>query len=145
MSEAEASPPFVFVLKGPGASAEFLQHTFRALDHFGILYEEADWNAAGLAARLQALAARGAFVVVFGTGVPYTDEHFACVPDDVPIIKVVNAPPDSGQFLTTTEFVTTAGFGVDGAVNAGLLAARILARGNEQLRTLLNTHPYPPS
>jgi phosphoribosylcarboxyaminoimidazole (NCAIR) mutase len=144
VSEAEVARPFVIVLMGPRADKEVLQHTFRVLNHFGIPYRMADWEDNGLP-NLLACADREGGVVVFGTGSAYTDEHYPLSADiSLPVIKFVTGfPQDSGQMLTSTPLVMMTGFGIPGAVNAGLQATRILASNNAALRNLLKTKPYP--
>jgi len=62
------------------------------------------------------------------------------------VIRVVtDSAPPPGRILTGTALVATVGFGVPGAVNAGLFAARILATSDAALRDLLTTKPYPVS
>lgn len=136
----------MIVVLGPGAQEEVLQHTFRVLNHFGIPFQVAHWNDSGLPALVEIHAARGPGAVVFGTAVPYTDEHSPLLPEGIfwPVIKVVtDSTLLSGQLLTGTEFVMMAGFGDNGAVNAGLQAARMLALSDPALRDLLKTKPYP--
>lgn len=135
----------MIVLLGPGAQEEVMRHTFTVLNHFSIPFQTVDWKDNRSLDLISDMAARGAGVIVLGTGFPYTDEH---LPEDIvlPVLKVITAhPPDSGQLLTSTSFVGTVGFGDDGAVNAGLHAARILALSDPALRDLLLTKPYVPS
>lgn len=89
--------------------------------------------------------AHGVGVIVFATGIAYTDEHLR-LPEDVivPVIRFITDPqPPPDQLLTATPLMASAGFGAPGAINAGLLAARILALSNAVLRELLRTRPYP--
>jgi hypothetical protein len=133
------------IVLGPGAKAEVVAHTTQVLCHYGIPFQEFDWRdfpgfLAGNPADLG--------VIVLMTGIAYTDEHVR-LPDSVviPVIRVVTdaSPPEQPeQVLTATGLLATTGFGVAGAVNAGLSAARFLAVGDAALRERLKAQPYPP-
>ena len=144
MSEPEVRRGSAAIVLGPGVQDEVVEHTRRVLNHYGILFTEVGWSGFP---DLLADTAHVPGVIVFATGVSYTDEHIR-LPDDVivPIIRVItdSAPPPD-QILTSTALMASVGFGVTGAVNAGILAAQILAVGDPELRDLLKTKPYPVS
>ncbi len=146
MSEPDVKRASAVIVLGPQAKDEVVEHTRRVLNHFGIHFKEVDW--CGLP-DLLAGDASGFGVIVFATGVLYTDEHIR-LPEalNVPVIRVVtDSAPPTAQIVTGTELVATAGLGVTGAVNAGLQAARILALSDTVLRDLLKTKPFdePPA
>ena len=142
MGQPPAGRHSALVVRGPGAKRDVVDNTLRVLKHFGIPTTEVDWR------DLQELIADGTAVacgvIVFETGAAYTDEHIG-LPEDItaPVLRVVtDESPPSAKILTGTWLVGTVGFGVDGAVNAGLNAARILAVSDPELRDLLKTKPY---
>jgi phosphoribosylcarboxyaminoimidazole (NCAIR) mutase len=143
MVEPESVRTSVLVVLGPGADAAVVAHTLDVLTHFGITFQEADWrNFPGLLA-----GASEPQVVVFATAFAYTDEHLA-LPEDVviPVLRLLtDSVPPPAQVLTDTPYMATVGVGVPGAINAGLLAARILATNDAGLRDLLKTKPYRAS
>ena len=117
-----------------------VDHTRSVLNHYRIHFTEISW--CDFPDLLASGGASGLRVVVLETGVAYTDEHLR-LPEDVivPVIRVVtDSAPLTGQILTGTPLM---GFGVPGAINAGLQAARILALNDHALRNLLQTKPYP--
>lgn len=143
MGGSEARSVAVAVILGPGAPPETVEHTLRVLRHYGIPFRQVPWrDSQDFLACEDAL---GVQVVVFETGIAYTDEH-VWVPDDriVPVLRVLtdSAPPPADLLLTTSAGVATLGYGIPGAVNAGLLAARMLAATDPVLRDLLKTKPY---
>jgi phosphoribosylcarboxyaminoimidazole (NCAIR) mutase len=142
MSQPEARRASVVIVLGPGVQDEVVEHTRKVLNHYGILFQEVGWR--GLP-DLLAGGARGLGVIVFATGVSYTDEHIR-LPEEVivPVIRVVtDSVPPPGQLLTGTALVASVGYGATGAVNAGIFAAQILAVSDNALRDLLKTKPYP--
>jgi hypothetical protein len=142
MDESAGGQASVVVVLGPGAHAEVVAHTKAVLNHFGIAFQEVGWSEFP---NLLAGGESGWQVVIFATGIAYTVEHIALPPDlPAPVFRVVTDPaPPPDQMLTDTGSIGTMGFGVPGAVNAGLMAARILATNDPALRDLLTTNPYP--
>jgi phosphoribosylcarboxyaminoimidazole (NCAIR) mutase len=143
VSEPESTLPPVAVVLGPGADETVVDHTRRVLNHFGIPFAQFDWREfEGLLASWAADCLR---VVVFATGVAYTDEHLRLpVSAIVPVLRIItDSAPPAGQVLTNTPLMATAGYGIPSAVNAGLSAARILTTNDDVLRDLLRMKPYP--
>ncbi len=143
MSDQEGERGRVVVVLGPGAHDEVVAHTHRVLNHYGIPFAEVGWL--DVPDLLTADGLREAGVVVFATGIAYTDEHLR-LPEDVvvPVLRVITDPqPPPDQVLTGTALMGSVGFGEPGAINAGLLAARILAGSDPVLEELLETKPYP--
>jgi hypothetical protein len=143
MSEPEAGRAQAVVVLGPSAHDEIVAHTRSVLNHFGIPFAEVGWlDAPNFFA---SGGANGVGVLVFATGIAYTDEHIR-LPEGVivPAIRFITDPqPPPDQLLTATPLMASAGFGPPGAINAGLLAARILAISDAVLKELLGTRPYP--
>ena len=143
MNEPDEGQPSVVVVLGPRTQTNVVAHTLHVLNHYGIRFKELDWREfadflAGSPTQLR--------VVIFETGFAYTDEHLRLLEDViVPVLRVVTETEPSKQLLTDTALMASMGFGVPGAVNAGLLAARILATSDADLRDLLVTRPYRPS
>jgi phosphoribosylcarboxyaminoimidazole (NCAIR) mutase len=144
MDESEAGQARVVLVLGPGAHADVVARTRDVLNHFGIAFKEVDWN------QFPALIAGGEpglQVVIFETGLAYTDEHLALPATlTLPVFRVVTDPePPPEQLLEGAAQTAITGFGVAGAINAGVQAARILALNDAALRDLLKTKPYPVS
>jgi hypothetical protein len=141
VGEPEGTPTPVLLVLGPGAAAEVVAHTHAVLSHFGIVFREAGWHDC---ASLLEGGVPGLQVIVFATAVAYTDEHLALPVNVVaPVLRVLTDPaPPTGQVLSETSLMATVGFGIPGAVNAGLLAVQILATSDAALRDLLRTRPY---
>jgi hypothetical protein len=142
MTEPEVRRASALVVVGPGAQDDVLNHTLRVLSHYEIPFEVVEWDR--LTDRLATGGPPRLGVIVFETAFAYTDEHLR-LPEGVlaPVLRVItDSAPPPGQVLTETTFMATTGFGVAGAVNAGLLAARILALADDVLANLLATNPY---
>jgi phosphoribosylcarboxyaminoimidazole (NCAIR) mutase len=141
MSEPASNQVPVLLVLGPDVHAEIVDEIRKVLYHFGINFKEGNWNAGP---DLLTTGSPGLQVVILATGLAYTDEHFALPADlTVPVIRVITDPdPPPEQILKATAFSAGVGFGVQGAVNAGLLAARIFALTDAGVRELLKTKPY---
>jgi len=143
VSEPQSSLPAVVVVLGPRADEAVVDHTLRVLNHYGIPFTQVNWPdfsnflASSASDRLQ--------VIVFETGVAYTDEHLGLTEDVVvPGLLVRTASgPSPGELPTSTQLLETMGYGVEGAVKAGLKAAVILATNDTALRDRIKTNPYP--
>jgi hypothetical protein len=134
------------IVLGPRAHDEVVAYTRRVLTHFEIPFTELDWrDFPALLARVEAV---GLGVVVFATGVAYTDEHLR-LPEDVniPAVRFVadTVEPPTKHLLTGAVLMASTGYGADGAVKAALFAVRILAQSDPILRDLYESNPYPSS
>jgi phosphoribosylcarboxyaminoimidazole (NCAIR) mutase len=99
------------------------------LKRLQIPYEERVFppSGEGLSDYLEDANGRGVAVAIVGTYHAHTDEQVPSVPEALfPVIRFVTGPmpPTLGGMALN---VASTGFGVDGAVNAALQAARILA------------------
>lgn len=130
------------VVLGPNAHREVVDHTLQVLRHFEIPFVLVGWK--DLANDFVDVPHPSLGVIVFETAYAYTDEHIR-LPEGVflPILRVItDSAPPSVPIPTETAFMATAGTGIAGAVNAGIEAARILARTDAALAALLVTNPY---
>ena len=72
-------------------------------------------------------------MAVFGTHYAYTDESIPKFPDIlIPVMKVITGPMPTSIDQMALNIAAT-GFGADGAKNAGLFAARVLASTDPDL------------
>jgi len=146
MDGNEAKQPFVLIVLAKDADAKVMQHTIDTLSRLQVVTETVRLDDAGLdlLAYIQSGICRGLKVVVFGTHYAYTDEQCPTVTEAlVPVIKTITGPPPAANAQIALNVATT-GFGVAGAVNAGIEAARILARVDPALATRLRIL-WPPS
>lgn len=126
--------PFVAVVLDREPDRAVMEHAVAVLRGLHIPHETVTRTAldagTGLSGYLAGAAGRGLAVVVIGTYYAYTEEQFPTTADLlIPVIKVVTGPPPP-TVEQTTQTIAITGYGPDGARNAGLLAARILA-GND--------------
>ena len=143
MGEPAAGRARTIIVLGPRADDAVVAHARGVLNHFGIPFAEVGWQ--DVAAFVAGGGMSGVGVVLFATGVPYTDEHLRLLDDvNLPGIRLITDPqPPPEHLLTGTPLMATAGVGVRGAIDAGLIAARILALTDRVLKELFRTNPYP--
>ena len=135
MVNSKPNQSFVLILLGNESDAEVMSHAVEVLTRLLIPTERAllQDHRDDLPAFIEECRGRGLQVVVFGTYYAYTDEAFP-MPADIliPGFKVITGPkPTTNDQLALT--LATTGFGPDGAKNAGLLAARVLAISDPEL------------
>ena len=95
----EGQPPVVVVL-GPGIQTNVVAHTIQVLNHYGIPFKELDWRDFTDFLTSSLIGLR---VVIFETGIAYTDEHLRLLADViVPVLRVVTNTEPSQQLLTDT-------------------------------------------
>lgn len=99
----------------------------------------------GLAAYTEEARDRGIAVVIVGTYHAYTDEQIPTVVQSLlPIISFVTGPMPTTLDKVALHVPST-GFGDDGAVNAALQAAKILALADSELAQRLRVKlGHPP-
>lgn len=122
--------PFVALLLFNGVDANTMQHTTNIFEKLQIPFESIELcgneNVPNLLTELEKSTNRCLKAVVFGTHYSYTDEQFPSI-SEFPIFsfKVITGslPTDEQLSLNTA----TTGFGEDGARNAGLFVAGVLA------------------
>jgi 5-(carboxyamino)imidazole ribonucleotide mutase len=135
----------VLVLMGSGSDVKVMEEAAKALDGFGIAYEMHIASAHRTPDKVQKLArearANGFGVVIAGAGM---SAHLGGAVAANTTLPVIGVPMASGALqgvdalLSTSQMprgipVATVAVGPSGAYNAGLLAAAILATGDEAL------------
>ena len=144
--------PFVAILMGSDSDWPLIAETAGTLDDFGVGYEVRVLSAhrtPDLAAAFAARAAgRGLKVIIAAAG---GAAHLAGVMAAHTTLPVIGIPVNAGTLdgwdalLATVQMpagipVATVAIGKPGAVNAGILAAQILALGDAGLRAKLAAH-----
>ncbi len=143
MDESEATQATVAVVLAPQAAMDVVNACLRVLDHFGISFMMYDWCTFDAAFERDAATLR---VILFATGIAYTDEHLRLPASAVvPIFRFVTDAGPPEKLLTETTLMASMGYGIPAAVNAGLMAVRILAVSDATLRHRLKTQPYQPA
>ncbi len=144
MAGKEPNQPFALVVLAKDADAKVMQYTIDTLSRLQIETEIVDLHDTGLdlLAYIQSARSRGLGFVVFGTHYAYADEHCPTVAEaSVPIVKVVTGPvPETSAQITLG--IASMGFGVDGAINAGLFAAKVLALADPALAARLTSFQH---
>lgn len=146
------SQPLVAVIMGSKSDMEVMHHAADTLELMGIAYELVVVSAHRTPDRMfafaQAAAARGIRVIVAGAGGAAHLPGMVAAKTLLPVIGV----PVPGSHLNGLDSllsivqmprgvpVATVAIGVAGAVNAGLLAARILALQDPALRDRLQVY-----
>lgn len=135
----------VLVLMGSDSDVKVMEEAAKALDGFGIAYEMHIASAHRTPDKVQKLArearANGFGVVIAGAGM---SAHLGGVVAANTTLPVIGVPMAAGALqgvdalLSTSQMprgipVATVAVGPSGAYNAGLLAAAILATGDETL------------
>lgn len=144
--------PDVLILMGSDSDAPVMQSAVGALDEFGISSEMTVASAHRSPARVMRLVAeapaRGVKVFIVGAGAA---AHLAGVVAAHTILPVIGVPIDSSALqgmdalLSTVQMppgvpVATVSIGKPGATNAAVLAAQILAVGDEALAKKLESY-----
>ena len=146
MAEPEVTQPFVLVVLSKDADAKVMQHTFDVLSSLQVVTETVRLDDADidLSEYIQSRVCRGLGAVVFGAHYSYTDELYPTIAETtVSAIKVITGPvPATSAQIALS--IPVAGFGVDGAIKAGLFAARVLAGIDPALAVRLRAF-QPPS
>jgi 5-(carboxyamino)imidazole ribonucleotide mutase len=145
------SAPLVAVLMGSRSDWETMEHAVQTLDRLEIAHEvrvlSAHRTPDALAAYVSDVEARGAQVFVAAAG---GAAHLAGVVASQTLLPVLGVPMGTqlgglDSLLSTVQMpagipVGTLAVGRAGAVNAALLAAAILARGDEELAGRLHRY-----
>lgn len=152
MSSEIHDKPVVLVVQGSASDSEALAGCFRTLDSLGIPYVRRILSAHRTPAEADALFASaeadGVRVIIAAAGLA---AHLAGAAASRSLLPVIGIPLAAGTLggldalLSTVQMppgvpVATVGIGEHGAVNAALLAARILALGDPDLRHRLTEH-----
>src|SRR5919197_2359148 len=144
--------PQVAIVMGSDSDLEVMREAAKALDEFGITYEMDITSAHRSPARTsefaQNAAARGIKVIIAGAG---GAAHLAGVIAAETTLPVIGVPMPStslqglDSLLSIVQMpagipVATVAIGKAGATNAGILAAQMLALGDEQIAKKLADH-----
>jgi 5-(carboxyamino)imidazole ribonucleotide mutase len=145
MAATESVRAFVAFVCCKDSDAPTMQHTITELDELQIPCEKVILQPGGieLAAYVDEAKSRGLRIVIAGNYLAYTDELIPTILEtEVPIIRVVTGPrPASLDKVALNN--AFAGFGSDGAINAALSAARVLALTDPGLSERLRARPQP--
>src|SRR5438477_2991427 len=146
------SNPRVSIVMGSDSDLEIMREAGKALDEFGIAYEMDVTSAHRSPARTSDFApnpaGRGIRVIIAGAG---GAAHLAGVIAAETTLPVIGVPIPStslqglDSLLSIVQMpagipVATVAIGKAGATNAGILAAQMLALGDEQIATKLTEH-----
>lgn len=146
------SKPQVSIVMGSDSDLEIMREAGKALEDFGIAYEmdvtSAHRSPDRTAEYARHAAARGVRVIIAGAG---GAAHLAGVIAAHTSLPVIGVPIPStslnglDSLLATVQMpagipVATVAIGKPGATNAGILAAQILALGNEDLARKMAAH-----
>ena len=137
--------PLVLIVMGSDSDLPVMGETARILEEFGVPYEmrisSAHRSPERTAELAEGAAGRGIRVIVAGAGMA---AHLAGVVSAATSLPVIGVPLDGGALsgmdalMSTVQMpggipVATMSIGRAGAKNAGILAVRILALGDESL------------
>ncbi len=144
MVPPETRRPFVTILLGKDPDAEILQYTIDVLEELQIPHETVSLQGReddpDLSAYLADAVNRGLGVIIVGTYFSYTDELFPTVAKTLlPTVKVITGPEPAPEQVSLN--IALMGFGAEGAKNAGLFAARVLALNDPSLAARLRARP----
>jgi len=123
-----------------------MQHAITVLDEMHIPSERVILQPGGieLATYVDEARGRGLRIVIVGTYQAYTDELIpTALEADVVALRVVTGPRPASLDKVALN-IALMGFGSDGATNAALFAARILALTDSALLERLRARPRPP-
>lgn len=143
MNAFPAVAPAVGVVMGSRSDAEVMKEAVRALDELGVASEffivSAHRTPDRLFAYAESAAARGVRVIVAGAGGAAHLPGMIAAKTWLPVIgvpvksKALNGLDSLLSIVQMPRGVPVATVAIDGAANAGLLAARILALGDPEL------------
>lgn len=148
MVAPEMKQSFVAIVLGNESDLKVMQHTIDVLNRLQVPYEtvllQGQDGAPDVLAYLQEAGCRGMGMVVVGTYYAYTNELFPTdMAEPVPVVKVITGPVPRADAQVALD-IATMGIGADGATNAGLFAARVLARTDPALAARLRSSlPLP--
>ncbi|MGH7774398.1 MAG: 5-(carboxyamino)imidazole ribonucleotide mutase [Candidatus Binatia bacterium] len=149
MKRKSQSRPKVAILMGSDSDLEVMREAEKRLDYFGIPYETRILSAHRAPEKTHEYAAsaceRGIEVIIVGAGAA---AHLAGAVAANTTLPVIGVPIDSSSLkgldalLSTVQMpagvpVATMAIGKAGAANAGIFAAEILARTDQQLSAKL--------
>ncbi len=143
MSAFPAVAPAVGIVMGSRSDADVMKEAVRALDELGVASEffivSAHRTPDRLFAYAESAAARGVRVIVAGAGGAAHLPGMIAAKTWLPVIgvpvksKALNGLDSLLSIVQMPRGVPVATVAIDGAANAGLLAARILALGDPSL------------
>jgi 5-(carboxyamino)imidazole ribonucleotide mutase len=147
-SERESRTPLVGILMGSPSDREVMQRSADALDRLGVSWEMQVRSAHRMpeetAEYARSAMARGLKVIIAGAGMA---AHLAGAIAAQTLLPVIGVPIDSGALhgqdalLATVQMppgIPVATVAIDGAENAGYLAAQILALSDASLGARLS-------
>ena len=144
--------PLVGILMGSHSDWEVMSHTSATLDALGIAHEVNAISAHRAPDRLAEYCStardRGLKVLIAGAGLAAALPGVAAAKTPLPVLGVPLPSPALGgmdALLSIVQMppgvpVGTLAIGKAGAINAALLAAAILALGDERIRAALDAH-----